>query len=207
MTPNVWKSEPFVWQIVIHQPWWRSTGVYILLLFVVLALMIGNFMLFNLNTKLRMNRNSEETDILRRIKTYAARCEAMENEMLAPYIVSQRRGEYGVISEEFVDAMLKIIPYVNNLKGQRFSVEELSERAGVPLAKLYGLLAAHLDKSPRALIGRLRLERGTELLRTTDMSIAEIAEKLHFVSPNYFIASFYHQYRVTPQDYRSSIAR
>lgn len=207
MTPNVWKGEPFVWQIVIHQPWWRSTGVYILLLFVVLALMIGNFMLFNLNTKLRMNRNSEETDILRRIKTYAARCEAMENEMLAPYIVSQRRGEYGVISEEFVDAMLKIIPYVNNLKGQRFSVEELSERAGVPLAKLYGLLAAHLDKSPRALIGRLRLERGTELLRTTDMSIAEIAEKLHFVSPNYFIASFYHQYRVTPQDYRSSIAR
>ena len=39
------------------------------------------------------------------------------------------------------------------------------------------------------------------------MTVEEIAERFNFVSPNYLIASFYHEYRMTPMAYRNSKAR
>ena len=40
-----------------------------------------------------------------------------------------------------------------------------------------------------------------------NLTVEEIAERFNFVSPNYLIASFYHEYRMTPMAYRNSKAR
>ena len=53
----------------------------------------------------------------------------------------------------------------------------------------------------------LHLEEAARMLRDTDKSIEEIAEECRFVSPNFFIASFFHRYRQTPDNYRNSMAR
>ena len=37
-----------------------------------------------------------------------------------------------------------------------------------------------------------------------DLLVEDIAGNLNFVTPNYFVSSFYHQYRLTPKDYRNS---
>jgi AraC-like DNA-binding protein len=42
------------------------------------------------------------------------------------------------------------------------------------------------------------------LLQTTDMSVEVIADKLNFITPNFFVTSFYHRYHTTPQAYRSA---
>jgi AraC-like DNA-binding protein len=54
------------------------------------------------------------------------------------------------------------------------------------------------------LIGKLRLQEAAKLLLTTDLLVEDIAGTLNFVTPNYFVSSFYHQYRLTPKDYRNS---
>ena len=212
LNPDSWITEPYVWGIKIHQPWWRERGLYLLLALVVVALMAANFHYYSRNTKMRMRRLSEESDILRRIVTFTTRCEAMSDEVLTPYSISQnkdeQRGEYVLMSEEFVEAMLKIIPYVRKRSDVKMlTVGELAVVTGMPTSSLYHVLADHLDKNPRSLIERLRLQDAAELLKTTDMEVEEIADKCHFVSPNYFIAAFYHRYRMTPRDYRKWSAR
>ena len=46
------------------------------------------------------------------------------------------------------------------------------------------------------------LNRAEEMIRTTGEDIADIAEKCRFYSPNYFIASFFHEYHMLPEEYR-----
>lgn len=208
LTPDNWKQEPFVWVIMVNQPWWRTTLLYMLLGIAVIALLVANFILYNRNTRLRLTRSNEETDILRRVRSFANRCNMSSGEVLSPYTVSQNDGgEDTRMSGEFIEVMMKVIPFVNSLdEDATFDVSTLAEKSGVSTSRLYGLLAAHLDKNPRPLIGRLRLQEASHLLRNTQMEIEEIANKCRFVSPNYFIATFYHHYRMTPQDYRSSSA-
>ena len=92
---------------------------------------------YNRNTKLRLIRNGQESDLLRRIKTFANRCETMSQEVLTPYTMTQNKSgitsEYGVVSDEFAEVMLKIIPYVNGLKDEQdFNVTELSKLTASP---------------------------------------------------------------------------
>jgi transcriptional regulator GlxA family with amidase domain len=84
----------------------------------------------------------------------------------------------------------------------RFSV--LADLTGMSKSDLFVLLAKHIDKNPRILISKLRLQEAAELLLTTNISVEDIADSLHFVSPNFFVTSFYHRYRVTPMAYRNS---
>jgi len=212
LTPDNWSQEPYVWTIKVHQPWWRTTGLYLLLAVLGLLLAALNVVYYNRNTKLRLIRNGQESDLLRRIKTFANRCETMSQEVLTPYTMTQNKSgitsEYGVVSDEFAEVMLKIIPYVNGLKDEQdFNVTELSKLTGKPTIELYTLMADQLDKNPRILIGRLRLQEVERLLRETTLNVEEIADKCHYVSPNYLIAAFYHRYRMTPNDYRNSSAR
>ena len=44
------------------------------------------------------------------------------------------------------------------------------------------------------------------MLKNTDKTVDQIADELKFVTTNYFISSFYHQYRQTPLAYRKSNA-
>lgn len=209
--PDDWAYEPYVWIINVTEPWWRASGVYLLLALVLLGLLIGNFIVYNRNTRLRLMRNNEEGDILRRIKTFATRCASLQEEVLTPYTLTQSKdgeaSEGALMTPEFMEQMLKIVPYVNSLeRGKGFTMTDLAELTGLQASQMYGLLSDHLDKNPRLLVGKLRLQEAAELLRTTDLSVEDIAERCRFVSPNYFIASFYHEHRMTPQDYRNSKA-
>lgn len=206
MWPHVWVQEPFIWIIHVDEPWWRTTGLYVTLGILLLVLLILNFVLANRNTRLRIIRNNEEGDFLRRVRNYANRCEGYATEVLTPYSDNQQT-VISNLSPEFVDAMLKIVPSINDPKGRTLTMADLSQMTGVEKTKLYALLSKHLDGNPRHLVGYLRLQKGRDLLATTKLSVEEIAEQCGFVSANYFISSFYHRYRLTPQNYRKSKSR
>ena len=205
LAPDVWPLDPYVWVVNVEEPWWRTTGVYITLVLLLGALLGANFFFYNRNTRLRMVRNNEEADILRRIKAYVEQCATFDGEVLTPY--SSVVGESADMSKEFMEAMLAIVPYVRERQGKPFTMGDLSVQTGISVSKLYELLSANIYKSPRPLVSRLRLQEAARLLQTTELTIEDIADRMGFVSANYFIASFYHQYRQTPQDYRSSIPR
>jgi len=204
MTPDKWDTRPFVWTLHIDQPWWRSTGIYLLLFGLMVILLIVNMVMYNRNMKLRMMLYNEEEDILRRLRNYVERCNALKEEVLTPYTmqVGNVTKENNSTNKEFVEVMTELVKYVNAHENGKYSLNDLAKFSGKDLERLYVLLSDNLYKSPRQMALRLRLKEAADLLRTTAMTQEEIAERCNFVSVNYFIASFYHQYRQTPKGYR-----
>ena len=206
MTADQWDVEPFVWEIVINQPWWRSTGVYILLIVLMVALLLVNMFLYNRNTRLRLSSSQQEDDMLKRICNYAYRCSILSNDVLTPYTRSDDNKD-DEENKKFIALMLKIVPYINSNSEKKITMDQLVAVTGLEQSKVYDLMSANLYKSPQQIVTALRLKQAADLLMTTSLAEETIANQCGFVSPNFFIASFYHQYRQTPHDYRNSAPR
>ena len=157
-----------------------------------------------------MKRNNEESDVIRRIKVFVDRCDSYSNEKLSP----TQEEIYGTDSEsqvelsaEFVEVMLRVIPFVHERSGRDFSMHQLSVATDMELLELYEMVSENIHKSPRALIRSMRIDQVAENLRTTNMTIEEVAVNCGFVSPNYMIAKFYHKFRMTPDEYREEFVQ
>ena len=212
ITPSEWDQEPYIWYVKVQEPWWRTTGVYLLLTAVLMGLLITNFIFYNRNLRLRMQRNNEEANVLHRLRGFAERCEALSNEVLTPYSVQAEGSTANDASDQtanaaYVDAMVRIVPYINSHKSASLTIAQLAQAVGMETSDLYQLMAENTYENPRMLLLPLRLKEAEQLLADEGITIEEVAEVLGFVSPNYFIACFYHHYRQTPADYRKSIAR
>lgn len=207
MWPDKWPVEPFTWIIHVDQPWWRTTGLYMLLVILLLGLATVNFIFFNRNTKMRMRCLSDEEDMMRRVRGFTDRCVELHDEQLAPATVPNHEDLANDNSQEslvFDEVMLKIVPFVAKHRREYIRFQLLADLAEMSKGELYVLLANQIDKNPRLLIGKLRLQEAALMLLTTDTTVEDIADALHFVSPNYFVTAFYHRYHKTPAAYRSS---
>jgi len=154
---------------------------------------------------MRAIRNSEEQNIIKKIRNFADRCSLRGGELLEP-IPEDVHGfgsdPQNELSPEFVNTMSKLIPTVLSMDSSRMTMRELSSEAGLNIQDFYQLITANIYKSPRTLARKLMLSKAANLLENTDKSIREISEVCGFVSPNYFIAMFYHQMKITPEKYR-----
>ena len=172
-------------------------------------ILLANVVLFNRNTRLRMIRNNEEADMQKSIRGYVQRCNALSQEILTPYSLSLDfvSTETEDNHQEFMDVMVMLVNYVNTHREGSYTLSDLAAEAKVDLQHFYVLLSNNLYKSPRQLALRLRLQKAADQLLESECPVEEVADQCGFVSPNYFIASFYHQYRKTPADYRISAQR
>lgn len=206
MFPDVWVHKPYVWRIHVDQPWWQTSGILLAMGFVVLLLVLVNFYYYNRNTRMRDRRQAEEGDIIRKIRLFVERTDAISNEPFAPLkdaeIVSAQSDSQ--LSQEFIELMVKLVPYVQKHQNHSLTMQKLSQEIGVSVIKLYEVVSSNLYKSPRALSLYMRLQKGADLLTTTDMSVEDIAMACGFYTPNYFIGNFYHSYKQTPNEYRES---
>lgn len=205
MSPDEWPVDPFMWKLNVDEPWWRMTIVYVTLALILLGMLIANFVYFNKNTRLKLNRNNIEGGVIRRVKSLAEMCENMEKDVLSPVSELENIQELDDMNA-FTGAMMKVLPYVDS-HPQDVSMTKLAKVAQMDLDKFYGIMSTHLYKTPRSLVLRLRLQKAADMLSSTDKSVEEIAEDLNFESPNYLIASFYHLYRQTPDGYRATNPR
>ncbi|MCR5642643.1 MAG: AraC family transcriptional regulator [Prevotella sp.] len=206
--PDQWEVEPYRWIIHINEPWWRTSGMFVLLGILLGVLAIINFILYNRNTRLKVLRSNEEGDVIRRIKAFVERCDGfVEDEFVQTQdeIFSESFNRPMELSSEFIKAMMSIVPYVRKQSGHSFSMKNLCDVTGMNIQQLYQLVSSNIYKSPRALARTLMIQKAAEMLKESDKSIEEIASHCHFMSPNYFIASFYHQYKQTPEQYRKSL--
>ena len=206
MSIDDWETEPREWVIHINEPWWRATGLFVLLGLVLLLLFLLNVYLYVRNANMRSHRISEEKNIIRRIKLFAEQC---THDINANMLASQEDEVSGVgnnstnyLSEEFIQTMLKLIDFVDERRISQLSMKMLSDKVGMDLLNFYTLINANVYKSPRELVKRVMMKRAEELLRTSGEDIADIAEKCRFSSPNYFIGTFFREYHMLPEEYR-----
>ena len=210
MLPDVWKTIPYEWEINIHEPWWRTTGVMVVVFLFLMALLALYVLLFLRNANMRARRNTEEQGVIKRIKVFADRCDARNGALLEPLPDEASSAEINMLSDfspEFITAMTAIIPTVTKHHDttKMLSMRDLSKAAHMKLPDFCKVIASNIYKNPRPVAMQMMLARAADILqRDKQKNIEEVSQECGFVTPNYFIASFYHKYRKTPEQFRQS---
>lgn len=204
MIPDEWKTEAYEWIVNVNEPWWRTTGVvalFGLLLFVLLAI---NTYYYIKNVGMRATRNSQEQGVIRQIRNFAEHCSRKGSVKLEPLLDEQQGAESSVnaLTPEFIATMEKILPTVLSKDTEDLSMRDLSTEANMELQPFYQVMLGNIYKNPRSLAKMLMLRKSEELLKTTEKDLEEIADECGFVTPNFFIATFYHEHKMTPEIYR-----
>ncbi len=85
-----------------------------------------------------------------------------------------------------------------------FSVAALCRACHTTQPQLYRKLVAQTGCSPVHFIHQIRLQKACDLIRNTDLTIAEIAYETGFTSPAYFSRLFAKTYGLPPSEYRKT---
>ncbi|MCO4748358.1 MAG: response regulator, partial [Proteobacteria bacterium] len=101
----------------------------------------------------------------------------------------------------FIDALDRAIEA--QLHDEGFDVQQLAEALHVSRVHLYRRLKALDQEPPNVQLIRRRVERGAELLRTTDENISQIAYAVGFKTVSHFSRRFKRQVGVSPSQFRS----
>ena len=206
MIPDEWDSEPYAWIINVNEPWWRTAGVMVLYGLLLLALLGVNAYYFMKNLGMRTKRNLQEQGIVRQVLNFAEHCGKEDAVLLEPvpdeYGVDEQAIHQNDLTPEFIAMMEKIIPKVIKKNSEKMTMRDLSAAAEMELQPFYQLVLGNIFKSHRPLAKSMMLKKAMKLLTTTEKDLEQIAKECGFVSTNYFIGIFYHQYRMTPEIYR-----
>lgn len=202
-------DHPYEWVINVRQPWWRTTAILFFFSSLVLVLSCYNAYVYSRNTKLRLKRNNQESEIIHRIAVFVERTDALGLELLTPSedeIYGNESSSMTAISDHFIKVMVNnIIPFVHQHRNKEYSMLHLSKVAEMDLLEFYDLISENIYKSPRMLVLAMRIEKVEQLLRSSDFSIEDISKECGFVSANYMIAKFLHKYKLTPAEFREKM--
>jgi signal transduction histidine kinase/DNA-binding response OmpR family regulator len=92
-----------------------------------------------------------------------------------------------MISETDENFLKKVIEVIDaNIANTEFGVEQLEEALLMGRMQLYRKLTSLTSMSGNAFIRHIRLQRASELLEKSNLSVAEIAYRVGFNSPSYF---------------------
>ena len=84
------------------------------------------------------------------------------------------------------------------LSDSSFEIDQLARLAGMSRSQLFRKVKALTGQSPSLFIRAIRLQRGKELLETTEMNVSEVAYEVGFSTPAYFSDAFTETYGVRP---------
>lgn len=102
--------------------------------------------------------------------------------------------------ENFVKRLNAVIS--EHLGDEDLNVVTLSSYMAMDRTNLYRRMQAAMGVSPSVYIRRLRLEAAADLLKRTELPVAEIAIATGFSSAKYFSSTFKEAYSVLPAQYR-----
>jgi transcriptional regulator GlxA family with amidase domain len=110
-------------------------------------------------------------------------------------------------SQELVDRVVtRALGLLHDAPAARWTVASLAKKVGTSRAVLARRFRATTGLSPRRYLSRLRMERATELLLTSDVSLAEIAREVGYDSEFSFNRAFKRNRGLPPGVFRRSAA-
>jgi signal transduction histidine kinase/ligand-binding sensor domain-containing protein/CheY-like chemotaxis protein/AraC-like DNA-binding protein len=102
----------------------------------------------------------------------------------------------------FLQKTIKIIE--SHFGDSQFSVDKLSEEAGMSISQINRKLNALIDQPAGQLIRSLRLQRAADLLKQNTGNVAEICYKIGFNDQAYFSRAFKKQFGCSPSEYKKT---
>jgi transcriptional regulator GlxA family with amidase domain len=88
------------------------------------------------------------------------------------------------------------------LDNSNFSVEAIADKLNISRVQLYRKFKAILGIKISDYVQNTRLDKAKVLLKTSSLTISEIAYATGFSSPNYFSTSFKNKFDKSPKAYR-----
>lgn len=121
---------------------------------------------------------------------------------------SGEKGEKGeaALSPKDADFVQRVTELIEKHLGGEYSVEQLAADMCMERTGLYKRLTALIDQSPQTFIRTIRLQRAADLLRSTRLSITDIAYSVGFTSASYLVKCFREKYGCTPGEWRDKQA-
>lgn len=98
--------------------------------------------------------------------------------------------------------MGEVISYIQTQYHQPVTLQDLAGRASMSVSTLTRMFQRTLGTSPMDYLIRVRIDRARELLRTSDMSVTDIAFTVGFTDSNYFSRMFKKHTRTSPLVYK-----
>jgi YesN/AraC family two-component response regulator len=89
----------------------------------------------------------------------------------------------------------------DNLADPHFNAETFCEKLAMSRMQLHRKLLAYTGLSTTAFIRSQRLKQALRVLKTSDVSVSEVAYAVGFNTPSYFIKCFRETYKKTPKEY------
>ncbi|TVQ27477.1 MAG: AraC family transcriptional regulator [Spirochaetaceae bacterium] len=118
-----------------------------------------------------------------------------------PAVAEERaRGTY----DERAD---RVIRFLSDAIGQAVDIDSIAAACGMSRTTLHAVVRGSFETTPMRLLSFLRLRRAEQLLRSTALSVKEIAATVGFRSPYHFSSEFSNRYRVSPSAFRSANRR
>ncbi len=111
------------------------------------------------------------------------------------------------IPQKHIETVREIHEQLIQHMGQRITIKELSRQYLINPTTLKETFKAVYGTSLAAHIRGHRMEQAAKLLLESDMSIAEIAQKVGYDSQSRFTAAFKAVYHVLPREYRKRTQR
>ena len=102
--------------------------------------------------------------------------------------------------DTFLFKLNKII--IEHMADEELNINYICQEIGMSRASLYNKLKPLTDMSPNEYINKIRMEKAMEMIKGSDMSMTEIAEKIGFSSSRYFSTAFKKYTGITPSEYK-----
>ena len=109
----------------------------------------------------------------------------------------------GDIDSTFYNRFLEILN--EGMGNQDLNVDMIASQMGLERSQFYRKIKSLTNYAPVELIRRLRLQRGHELLISTEKTISEIAYEIGFSTPAYFTKCYRDAYGETPSQARNKL--
>jgi len=136
-----------------------------------------------------------------RIKNLIAQRELLKASMLGKAEIEPEKIAISSVDEKLMKNAVKVVE--DNMSNSEFSVEELSRELGMSRVYLYKKLLALTGKTPIEFIRIIRLKRASQLLKESQMTVAEVAYEVGFNNPKYFSKYFKLEFNILPSQYAS----
>lgn len=92
-----------------------------------------------------------------------------------------------------------------NLDNDAYSIEDLSNAVALSRVHLFRKMKKLLGVSPSRYLRNFRLQKAREILLTEDIRVIELAYRVGFQDPNYFLKCFKEEYGVSPGQYAKNL--
>ena len=103
--------------------------------------------------------------------------------------------------------IIEIQEWMHSRYNEEITLEQLTEKFDISMRSLNRRFKQATGKSPMQYLQQIRLENAQELLKTSNLSVAEVAFSVGYPDNSYFSALFRKAMDVTPREYRNLVRK